>query len=179
MKKSTGKLQSMKPDMQPLFIMATNKKDCHRFFFQILITPLASDYQTTRFSSQPDAKYIAKVEGGSLIQMLPSSIEDATSDFSSVQKLAYQRGFEADMINSLVGPLAEAKYIALRDGEPINPRLVHLNALHNYGGTTDLERVNEYLECFFANEELREQKITELFLTAFNFIDDSSNWPCH
>lgn len=126
--------------------LGNQQKGLPPVFFQILITPLASDYHTTRFSSQPDAKYIAKVEGGSLIQMLPSSIEEATSGFSSVQKLAYQRAFEADMINSLVGPLSEAKYIALRDGEPINPRLVHLNALHNYGGTSDLERVNEYLE---------------------------------
>ena len=45
------------------------------------------------------------------------------------------------MINILVGPLAEAKYITQRDGELINPRLINLNTLHDYGGTSDLEGV--------------------------------------
>ena len=156
--------------------LGNQQKGLPPVFFQIFITPLASDYQTSRFSSQPDTKYIAKVEGGRLIHMLPSSIEEATNGFSSVQKLAYQRAFEADMINILVGPLAEAKYIAFRDGEMMNPQLVNLNALHNYGGTSDLESVHEYLECFLDSEKLRKQKITELFLSAYKFIYDSSHW---
>jgi hypothetical protein len=145
-------------------------------FFQIFITPVNSDFQSSQFLSNTNTKYIANIDGGRLIHTLPSSIEEATNGFSSAQKIAYQRAFEADMINILVGPLAEAKYISQRDGELINPRLMHLNALHYYGGTSDLESINEYLECFLANSKLREQKIIELFLAAFSFVNEKSNW---
>ena len=76
----------------------------------------------------------------------------------------------------LVGPLAEAKYVAMRDGELINPRLVNLNALHYYGGTSDLDIINEYLQGFIVVEAVREKKISDLFLQAFSFINDRSNW---
>jgi hypothetical protein len=145
-------------------------------FFQIFITPVNSGFQSSQFFSKPDTKYVANIDGGRLIHMLPSSIEEATNDFSSAEKFAYQCAFEADMINMLVGPLAEAKYIAQRDGELINPRLIHLNALHYFGGTSDLESVKEYLECFPANSKLRDQKITALYLEAFNFVNERSNW---
>jgi hypothetical protein len=145
-------------------------------FFQIFITPVNSDFQSSQFLSGINTNYIANIDGGRLIHTLPSSIEEATNGFSSAQKISYQRAFEADMINILVGPLAEAKYIAQRDGELINPRLMHLNALYYYGGTSDLESINEYLECFLANSELRKQKITELFLAAFSFVHEASNW---
>ena len=145
-------------------------------FFQIFITPVNGDFQSSQFLNNPANKYIANIDGGRLIHTLPSSIEEATNGFSSAQKIAYQRAFEADMINILVGPLAEAKYITQRDGELINPRLINLNTLHDYGGTSDLESFYEYLECFLANSELREQKITALFLAAFRFVNVRSNW---
>ena len=64
----------------------------------------------------------------------------------------------------------------MRDGELINPRLVNLNALHNYGGSSDLEIINKYLEYFIVEKAEREKKISELFLQAFSFINDRSNW---
>jgi len=146
-------------------------------FFQIFIPPMKGDFHSSQFLNKPPTtQYIANIDGGRLIHTLPSSIEEATDGFSSAQKIAYQRAFEADMINILVGPLAEAKYITQRDGELFNSRLIHLNALHYFGGTSDLESVNEYLECFLSNSELREQKITELFLAAFSFVNERSNW---
>ena len=111
-----------------------------------------------------------------MIHTLPSSVDETISDFSTTQKQAYQRAFEADIINLLVGPLSEATYVAKRDDEPINPRLVNLNALHHYGGSSDLEAINEYLDCLIANRAQREKKLSELFLAAFNFINDRSNW---
>ncbi|MFZ2313279.1 MAG: hypothetical protein WAV82_11730, partial [Methylobacter sp.] len=110
------------------------------------------------------------------IHTLPSSLDEATKDFSTAQKHAYQHAFEADIINLLAGPLAEARYVALRDNEPINSALVNVNALHYYGGSSDLEIVNEYLECLIDSDELRERKMTELFLAAFNFVSERSNW---
>lgn len=145
-------------------------------FFQIFITPLGSGFQSIGFLDQSDHNAIAKIEGGRLIDMLPSSIEEATNGFSSAQKLAYKCALEADMMNILAGPLAEAKYIALRDDELINSRLVNLNALQYYGGASDLENVNEYLECLIDDTELREPKVTELFLAAFSFVNERSNW---
>lgn len=117
-----------------------------------------------------------KVDGGRLIHTLPSSIEEAVHSFSAIQKHAYQQAFEADIINLLVGSLAEANYIAERDNELINPRLVPLNALHNYGGSSDLEIVDEYLDCFIADKQQQEKIVTELFWSAFDFIKEWSHW---
>jgi hypothetical protein len=145
-------------------------------FFQIFITPVNDGLQSSRFLGNPDIKYIANIEGGRLIPILPSSIEAATSGFSSEQITAYQQAFEADMINILVGSLAEAKYISQRDGMLINPRLRNLNALYYFGGISDVECINEYLNCFFENSDFRRQKIAELLWTAFSFINEGSNW---
>ncbi len=145
-------------------------------FFQIFITPVNGDFQSSPFLSKPNTKYIGNIDGGRLIHTLPSSIEEATNGFSSAQIIAYQRAFEADMINILAGPLAEARYITERDGELINPRPIYLNSLHYFDAASELETVNEYLECFLANSELKKQKITELFLAAFSFVNERSNW---
>jgi hypothetical protein len=157
--------------------LGNKQKELPPVFFQIFITPVNGDFQSSRLlNNLPTTKYIANIDGGRLIHTLPSSIEEATNGFTSKQKIAYQLAFEADMINILVGSLAEAKYIKERDGELINPRLMQLNDLHYFGGTSDLESVSEYLECFLANSDYREQKIRELFLTAFRFVNERSIW---
>jgi hypothetical protein len=151
------------------------QKELPPIFFQIVINPLHKDFQTAELLHKSYDQYAAKVEGGRLIHVLPTSFEVATKDLSTDQKLAYQCAFDADIINILVGPLAEAKYIALRDGELINPLLVNLQALQYYGGLSDLEIVNHYLDCF-EDDSVREKKASELFLSAFNFINKPSNW---
>jgi hypothetical protein len=112
-------------------------------FFQICIKTLNNDFQSSECLGNPSDQYIAKIEGGRLIHTLPTSLDEATKDFSKAQRLAYKRAFKADMINLLVGPLAEATYVSLRNSEQINPRLVNFNALHHYGGLSDLEIFNE------------------------------------
>ena len=156
--------------------LGNKQKQLPPVFFQIFIKELNSDFQSTGSLHQYYDGSNTKIEGGRLIHTLPSSVEEAVCDFSSAQKQAYQSAFEADIINLLVGPLAEANYVAMRDDEPINPRLVNLNALHYYGGSSDLETINEYLDCLAASRAHREKKLSELFLAAFNFINDSSNW---
>jgi hypothetical protein len=156
--------------------LGNKQKGLPPIFFRIVLKPVSSDFQMSEFSMNNNTQYLANIDGGRLINKLPDSIDEVTKDFSSLQKLAYLSAFEADMINILVGPLAEAKYVAIRDGELITPRLVDLNALHNYGGTSDLDTVRKYLECFPDDKLLREQKITELFLEAFNFINERLNW---
>jgi len=100
---------------------------------------------------KPGSAFIAEVDDGRLIQTLPFSFKEATLDFSPEQKLAYKRAFEADMVNLLVGSLAEAKHIAHNDGKLFNPHLVNLNALHYFGGYHDLAAFFRYLECYLDN----------------------------
>ncbi|CAA9890647.1 conserved hypothetical protein [Candidatus Methylobacter favarea] len=145
-------------------------------FFRIYINEPASRLQVPANSGKRQGNCMAEVEGGRLIHTLPSSIDMATRDFSSAQKQAYECAFDADIVNMLAGPLAEAKYIAQRDDELINPGLVNPDSLHFYGGSSDLEATNEYLACFTADRELRQKKMAELFLAAFNFVNNSWNW---
>ena len=159
--------------------LGNKQKQLPPVFFQIFIKELNTDFQSTACLCKSfDAcnNCITKIEGGRLIHTLPFSVDEAVSEFSLTQKLAYQCAFEADIFNLLVGPLAEANYVAMRDAEPINPRLVNLNALHYYGGSSDLETINEYLNCLNTDRAQQEKKLSELFLAAFNFINNRSNW---
>jgi hypothetical protein len=154
--------------------LGNQQKSLPPVFFQIVVKKLDADFPL--YLSEPYTHCAAKVEGGRLIHTLPSSIKEATDDFSPGQKQAYQQAFEADIVNLLVGPLAEARYIASRDDEVINAYLVNLNALRYYGGTSDLELAGEYLECFIADRAQREKKIGELFMAAFAFVHHAPNW---
>ncbi|MDO9423208.1 MAG: hypothetical protein Q7T40_03340 [Methylobacter sp.] len=120
--------------------------------------------------------FAAVVEGGRLIHSLPVALIESTHYFSATEQDAYQTAFEADMINLLIGPLAEAKYVALRDDEQFNARLVNINALHYYGGTSDLEQVYEYLDTFIATRSRQQEKLVELFNKAFQFINLPIYW---
>lgn len=124
----------------------------------------------------------AKVDGGCLIQTLPVTTLEYNDQSKTHNKdmIAFHRdclnAFEADIINLLVGPLAEAKYVSICDNEPFNIHLMNLNSLKYYGGASDLERVNEYLDCFITQSGQREEKISELFKIAFDFVDKTDNW---
>lgn len=144
--------------------LGNQQKKLPPVFFQIVLDQLSADVQLFESQHQPYSQQIAKIEGGRLIEILPPSLDLATRNFSMEQKLAYQRALEADIINILAGPLAEAKYIALRDDELMNPHLVNLNALQYYGGSADLAVVNQYLDCVGEKNGLRETKANELFL---------------
>jgi hypothetical protein len=121
-------------------------------------------------------RFAAVVEGGRLIHSLPVALLESADYFSVVEQDAYQTAFEADMINLLIGPLAEAKHVALRDGEQFNAQLVNINALHNYGGTSDLNKVYEYLDTNIARRSRHKEKMAELFNKAFQFINSPSHW---
>jgi hypothetical protein len=122
---------------------------------------------------------IARVKGGRSTKLLPSSIEASTlktTDYNDASIKDRMIAFEVDIINLLIGPLAEAKYIAHTDDELFNHKLVDLGALKNYGGSSDLELANEYLQCFSACQQQQRKKLDELFTVAFNFINDRANW---
>jgi len=119
-------------------------------------------------------RFFAAVEGGHLIDSL--AVTESENYFSATELEAYQCALDADMINLLVGPLAEAKYVAIRDNECFNAQLVNINALHFYGGTSDLGRVYEYLEFFVADRNQHKDKMTEIFNKAFKFISSPVYW---
>lgn len=146
-------------------------------YFQITIKALdrQKDYALKACSLGYD-HFAAVVEGGRLIHSLPPALIESADYFSVAEQDAYQTAFEADMINLLIGPLAEAKHVALRDGEQFNAQLVNINALHNYGGTSDLNKVYEYLDIFIATRSRHKEKIAELFDNAFQFISSPSHW---
>lgn len=124
----------------------------------------------------------AKIDGGCLIQTLPVTTLEYKNDSQTHNKdiIAFHRdclaAFEADIINLLVGPLAEARYVSICDNEPFNFHLMDLNSLNYYGGASDLERVNEYLDCFITQSSQREEKISELFKIAYDFVNKTDNW---
>lgn len=142
-------------------------------FFQITIKTL------DQLKDQPLIDrdlFAAAVEGGRLIQSLPIALIESTHYFTVTEQDSYQAAFEADMINLLIGPLAEAKHVALRDNEQFNARLIDIDALHYYGGTSDLEKVYEYLENFIAARDQQDVKLLELHNKAFQFINAPYHW---
>ncbi|CAD6881907.1 hypothetical protein [Methylomonas albis] len=123
--------------------------------------------------------FFAKVIDGNLIQNLPIAVVESFNELSDDnQQHACQRAYEADVINLLVGPLAEAKYVSIRDDEVFNINLINFKALHNYGGYSDLEKVLSYLDHFIASKNQREEKMQELLSQAFRFIDNRRHWKC-
>jgi hypothetical protein len=145
-------------------------------YFQISLGGLSTVNCSEGMPVTSEPNWIATVEGGHLIHSLPVSVIESCYYFSQSESHAYQIAFEADVINLLAGPLAEAKFVAESDGEMINPRLVNVDALRYYGGTSDLAKVNEYLEDFIADPVKREEKLQELFHAAFVFVDNSHRW---
>jgi hypothetical protein len=133
-------------------------------FFQIALTQAKGNHE-----------WIATIDGGRLIHTLPSSIAEATREFSETEQQAYRHAFEADIVNLLVGPLAEAKYSALARNEPVFKAYSNAQA-GLYKKLADFEIIQEYFSCFIADKTERINKITELFLTALNFINNPVNW---
>jgi len=124
---------------------------------------------------------IARVEGGRLIELLPPSIDSlvrSTEHSDAMVQLIkdYMMAFESDIINLLIGPLAEAKHVADTDDELFNHQLVNLKALKNYGGSSDLALAHEYLQSYSADKQRRDEKLDELFTLAFNFVNNDANW---
>jgi hypothetical protein len=137
-------------------------------FFQIIINK----------KHQKHSEFFAKIEGGRLVENLPVAEIEHKHLNTEADKRDLQQAYEADVVNLLVGPLAEAKFVALCDGEIFNSQLINLAALRNYGGHSDLEVAQRYLECFISDAEQRELRMQCLFVRAFEFINDPDNWKC-
>lgn len=144
-------------------------------FFQIEIDAF-TDNKTVRSGYFGSVHHFAGIKGGRLIHTLPASVDDELRELPHPAQQDFLQAFEADIVNFLVGPLAEAKYVALSLDEPMNHRLVNLDSLHYFGGSSDLKAVREYLDCWFNDPLEKEQKSFELFLAAYGFINDKNHW---
>lgn len=130
--------------------------------------------------SKPDnmaQPLFAKVNGGRLVGDLATVIhEDVTHHRDSTDIDNCQLVYEADIISFLAGPIAEAKYVSLRDNEVFNINLLTPQAMNHYGGNADLLEVMSYLEFFIPSPEQREVQLKTLFAQAFSFVQQPSNW---
>lgn len=148
--------------------IANGQKSLPPVFFEIHI----------RRPNSQNPYFYAKVIDGNLIQNVPIAVIESYSDFSdnAIALHSCQRAYEADIFNLLVGPLAEAKYISIRDNELINFNLLSLDALNHYGGVSDIASAHDYLESFIACKQQRENKLHELLEQAYAFVDNRANW---
>ncbi len=157
--------------------LGNKQKNLPSVHFQIVIKPTEKDGEYNGRSLRIPHKYCAKLEGGRLLPHLPYCYQRATRLLSQAEQQQCRCAFEADVINILAASLAEAKHVALRDGEVFNANLVYLGALKFYGGSMELLTVDEYMGCLYPdNAAERNQKLTELFLAAYSFVNEPANW---
>ncbi len=146
--------------------LGNRQKKLPPVFFQIQI----------KKATASDKLAVAKVIDGHLIQNLPLAGIDNPETLSLSDQLKYQTAYEADIINLLVGPLAEAKYVSIRDDEAFSFNLINTHALNYYGGSSDVKKAYGYLKYFITSEAQREEKMIELFSQAFRFIENKNHW---
>lgn len=157
--------------------IGNKQKNLPSVHFKIVIKSSGKGSEFNGRSLRISHKYCAKLEGGRLVSHLPYTFQCATRLLSPIEQEQCRTAFEADVINILAGFLAEAKYVALRDGEIFNANLVYLGALKFYGDQFNLLTVDEYMDCLYPdNKTERNQKLAELFLAAYSFVNQPANW---
>lgn len=145
-------------------------------FYQIIFQDVSADLLERAFNdSAAVSEYIAKVEGGRLIKSL-SDVTDRSAHYFNNTDDTYRLALEIDIVNLLIGPLAEAKYIAKVDGEPFRHQLITAEALKYYGGEADFAVVNEYLQRYSIDKQEQEDKLKQALMQAFHFVNDEAKW---
>jgi hypothetical protein len=152
-------------------------------FFKIIFKEMSSlnEMDVMAYGTTHD-DCVARVEGGRLIELLPPSMQSLENKIQEQnQEMAqlikdYMIAFESDIVNLLIGPLAEAKYVADTDDEFFNHQIVNLKALKNYGGSSDLALAHEYLQSLSGDQQQKDEKLDALFTEAFNFVNKDENW---
>ena len=149
-------------------------------FFRINIHGSAKNSATDKYLSLLTGEnYSAEIEGGRLIKHVPESLHgfiENIDENKSNNIVSFLTAFIADMVNLLIGPLAEAKHVAISDGEVFNKQLITAIGLQNYGGSSDLTLINEYLECYSSGKNEQDNLLAELLSQAFDFVNNAANW---
>lgn len=150
-------------------------------FFKIIFKNIDNGFDSNALLSQDGC--IAKIRGGRLIQSLPPEFDalnlklfDCTDAMQLQVTDDYRLAFETDIVNLLIGPLAEAKFSYQTDNEFFNEKMITPQALRNYGGDKDLAIIKDYLQSYSVDQEQQDEMLNQLFARAFNFINDNANW---
>lgn len=146
--------------------LGNKQKQLPPVFFQIEISQSKGNNQ----------QQYAKVVDGRLIENFPGIEYFKIKNLTKQDQWNVKKAYEADVINLLVGPLAEAKYVSIRDDEALNFNLLNTQALSYYGGASDVEKAYSYIEYFVCSEQQREEQMLELFFQAFLFVENAQNW---
>lgn len=57
-----------------------------------------------------------------------------------------------------------------------NADLVNLGALQFYGGDANREVITDHMERLITDKAERSQKLAELFIAAYSFVNKNANW---
>jgi hypothetical protein len=156
--------------------LGNRQKQLPDVHFQIHIDQPMPDKPGSGLSTDKVGGYTALVEGGRLIHHLPLILAEALQGLPNQQQQdEYKRAFEADIINLLVGPLAEAKFVANRDGKAFNANLVNIVGLSCSDGKPDSSLIVDYMDCFLFDQKDYD-RMKELFMEAYGFVNNPSNW---
>lgn len=156
--------------------LANRQKGLPDVYFQVVLSLKERENPSPKRTAALTYQYNAQLEGGRLIQELPLSIDDIVRNLSAHGQAAFRLALEADVINLLAGPLAEAKYVALCEDKVFNANLVYLNTLNFYGGSEAMALMAQYLDFLASSLEAQNKKQADLFLAAFDFINQASHW---
>jgi len=156
--------------------LGNKQKQLPDVHFQILINQPMRDKRASRSFTADMGGYNAIIEGGRLIQHLLFKLTEALHRLPNKQQRdEFKRAFEADIINLLVGPLAEAKFVAIRDGKAFNANLVNIVGLSPYDGKPDSSLIVEYMDCFLFDQK-DYGRMKGLFMEAYGFVNNATNW---
>ncbi len=134
-------------------------------------------YFDIKIQKADNERLMAQVIDGYLVQHLAYNSDHKPLGLDAKDEKDYRCAFEADIVNLLVGPLSEARYVAFRDNETFNSDLINIHALqHYYGGASDIRRANQYLSWLIEDEQKQQQKLTELLNQAFKFVNNQRHW---
>jgi hypothetical protein len=147
--------------------LENRRKNLPLIYFQI---------QTRKYNSQATPFFSEICGGRQISDALMIGGKSSTGRCDCTDITGFTVAYEADIINFLAGPLAEAKYECLRSHEVFNINVLRPDALKNYGGNADLKEVWFYLRSFLPSLQEQERKLNELFSEAFHFIQEFDNW---
>ncbi len=142
--------------------------------FQICLHPCKIE-TSERFPCR-EKNYTLTLEGGLLIQSLPLCLAEAENPQFCLEQADNRHALEADIMNMLAGPLAEAKYHAAQQDKALHKCPSLFRALRFYNKNPFNRPVDDYLECFFPRQVDRQHKLIELLQASFDFINDSAIW---
>ncbi len=133
------------------------------------LPPVHFAIKITKPSDEP-FNWEAQIQDGQLIHDLATANGEITGDMD------FKKACESDVMNMLVGPLAEARYVAERDGELFHPDLMTLPSLKRYGGWGDLDRAYGHLKNCLGECCNLDKELSRVFNQALMFISSDSYW---